>query len=89
MYLLLILRIHTTVLRNCVNRTHHMTITMQLYITLSNEECGIQSVNGLVFNPLTPNDLQRRRAVSSLKIKIPTKHMREKPTNSPIIHSVY
>jgi hypothetical protein len=37
------------------------------------------------FNPLTPNDLQRRRAVSPLKIKIPSKDMREKPTNTPII----
>jgi hypothetical protein len=25
------------------------------------------------FNPLTPNDFQRRRAVSHLKIKIPSK----------------
>jgi hypothetical protein len=25
------------------------------------------------FNPLTPNDLQRRRAVSPFKIKIPSK----------------
>jgi hypothetical protein len=41
------------------------------------------------FNPLTPNDLKRRRAVSPLKIKIPSKHMREKPTNTTIIHSVY
>jgi hypothetical protein len=40
-------------------------------------------------NPLTPNDLQRRRAVSTLKIKISSKYMREKPTNTPIIHSVY
>jgi hypothetical protein len=40
-------------------------------------------------NPLTPNDLQRRRAVSPLEIKIPNKNMREKPTNSTIIHSVY
>jgi hypothetical protein len=39
--------------------------------------------------PLTPNDLQGRRAVSPLKIKIPSKNMREKPTNTPIIHSVY
>jgi hypothetical protein len=39
------------------------------------------------FNPLTPNDLQRRRAVSPLKIKIPSKNMREKPPNAPIIHS--
>jgi hypothetical protein len=40
-------------------------------------------------NPLTPNDLQRSRAVSPLKIKIPCKNMREKPTNTTIIHSVY
>jgi hypothetical protein len=40
-------------------------------------------------NPLTPNDLQRRRSVNSLKIKIPSKNMREKPTNTSIIHSVY
>jgi hypothetical protein len=29
-----------------------------------------------LFNPLTPNDLQKRRAVSPLKIKIPSKNMR-------------
>jgi hypothetical protein len=43
----------------------------------------------LFINPLTPNDLQRRRAVSPLKIKILSKNLREKPTNTPIIHSVY
>jgi hypothetical protein len=42
-----------------------------------------------MINPLTPNDLQRRRAVSSLKIKIPGKNVREKATNAPINHSVY
>jgi hypothetical protein len=31
-----------------------------------------------LINPLTLNDLQRRRAVSPLKIKIPSKNMREK-----------
>jgi hypothetical protein len=36
-----------------------------------------------------PNDLQRRRALSPLKIKIPSKNMREKPTDTPIIHLVY
>jgi hypothetical protein len=41
------------------------------------------------FNPLTPNDLKRRRAVSPLKIKISSKNMRGKPTNATIIHSVY
>jgi hypothetical protein len=40
-------------------------------------------------NPLTPNDLYRRRAVRPLKIKIHNKNMREKPTNTPIIHLVY
>jgi hypothetical protein len=29
------------------------------------------------FNPLTPNDLQRRRAMSPLKIKIPSKKYRQ------------
>jgi hypothetical protein len=41
------------------------------------------------FNPLTPNDLERSRTVSPLKIKIPRKNMREKPTNNTITHSVY
>jgi hypothetical protein len=41
-----------------------------------------------MIKPLTPNDLQRRHAVSPLQIKIPTKNMREKPTNTPIIHLV-
>jgi hypothetical protein len=45
-------------------------------------------VEYLHFNPLTPNDLQRRRVVSPLNIKIPSKNMREKPTNTPFIHSV-
>jgi hypothetical protein len=40
-------------------------------------------------NPLMPNDLQRRCAVSLLKIKIPSKNMREKPINATIIYSVY
>jgi hypothetical protein len=43
----------------------------------------------LYINPLTPNDLQRRRAASPLKIKIPSKNVREIPTNATIIHSVY
>jgi hypothetical protein len=36
-----------------------------------------------------PKDLQRRRAVRPLKIKIPSKNMREKPINTPIIYSIY
>jgi hypothetical protein len=34
-------------------------------------------------NPLTPNDLQRLIKTSY------SKNMRKKPTNAPIIHSVY
>jgi hypothetical protein len=47
------------------------------------------SVSPATVNPLKPNDLYRRRAVSPLQIKIHSKNMREKPTNTPIIHSVY
>jgi hypothetical protein len=36
-------------------------------------------------NPLMPNVAQW----AVLKIKIPSKNMREKTTNTPIIHSVY
>jgi hypothetical protein len=43
-----------------------------------------RSVTG--FNSLTPNDIQRRRAVSALEIKIPSKNMREKPINTLIIY---
>jgi hypothetical protein len=45
--------------------------------------------NKFGYNPLTPNNWQRRRAVSPLNTKIPSKNMREKPTNTPIIHTVY
>jgi hypothetical protein len=51
-------------------------------------DCHVKHTRS-VFNPLTPNDLHRRRTVSPLKIKIPRKNMREKPTNTPIIRSVY
>jgi hypothetical protein len=44
---------------------------------------------GTTLNPLTPNGLERRRAVNPLKIKVPSKNVREEPTNTPIIHSVY
>jgi hypothetical protein len=30
-----------------------------------------------LFNPLTPNDLKRRHAVSHLKIKVPSKNSRQ------------
>jgi hypothetical protein len=41
------------------------------------------------FNPFYAERLIKRRAVSPLKMKIPNKNMREKPTNTPIIYSVY
>jgi hypothetical protein len=53
------------------------------------EDEQVMSKHVDALNPLTPNALQRRRAVSPLKSKIPSKNMREKPTNTPIIHSVY
>jgi hypothetical protein len=63
-----------------LTRSHVVASVMELY-------CAGQQ--HFLFNPLTPNDLQRRRAVSPLKIKIPSKNMREKPSNTPIIYSVY
>jgi hypothetical protein len=60
--------------------------------------CALRGETDASFNSLTlsqlnqpfnPERLRRRRAVSPLKIKIPSKNMREKPTNTPIIHSVY
>jgi hypothetical protein len=53
------------------------------------EWCKNGRLSGKTINPLTPNNWKRRRAVSPLKIKIPSKNMREKPTNATIIHSVY
>jgi hypothetical protein len=46
-------------------------------------------VEVFILKPLMPYDLKRRRTVSLLKIKIPSKNMREKPTNATIIHLVY
>jgi hypothetical protein len=43
----------------------------------------------LSVTPLTPKDFEGHRALSALKIKIPIRNMHEKPTNTPIIHSVY
>jgi hypothetical protein len=48
---------------------------------LCGENAGQLVVNiqqPLHLNPLTPNHLERHPAVSPLKIKIPTKNMREK-----------
>jgi hypothetical protein len=67
-------------------------IIIIIIITLNSSPCPFMQHFSLVYhfvNPLTSNDLYRRRAVSPLKIKIPSKNMREKPTNTPIIHSVY
>jgi hypothetical protein len=68
------------------SRAHNVISRKHLTATFSNRplyetHCKV--------NPFTPNDLQRRRAVSALKIKIRSKNMREKPTNATIIHSGY
>jgi hypothetical protein len=39
-------------------------------------------------NPLTPNDLYRRRALSPLKIKIPSKNMRIKQIHQLFIQFI-
>jgi hypothetical protein len=52
------------------------------------ETCNLQS-HSQKFNHLTPNDLKRRRAVSPLEIKVPSKNICEKPRNTLINHSVY
>jgi hypothetical protein len=56
--------------------------------TVSHKISHIKSHYSPITNPLKLNDLYRRRAVSLLKIKIPSKSMREKPKNTPNIHSV-
>jgi hypothetical protein len=58
---------------------------LRLCLGISRTRCWKICVD--MINPLTPNDLQRRRAMSPLKITIPSNNMREKPTNTPIIHS--
>jgi hypothetical protein len=67
--------------RNTHTHTHKHT---HVYIF-----CSCKCITNKRINPLTPSDLKRRRAVNPLKIKILSKNMREKPTNKPIIHSVY
>jgi hypothetical protein len=65
----------------------HMYIRIYIYAYTVYPYVRIAMLRGV--NPLTPNDLQRRRTLSPLKIKIPSKNMREKPTHTQIIHSVY
>jgi hypothetical protein len=60
----------------------HTCVSVALFVLLADNA-------EIVFNPLTPNDLKRRRAVNPLKIKIPSKNMCVKPTNTPITLSVY
>jgi hypothetical protein len=85
---------HKFYVHGSVHRFLHMHTNIQLDVTMVS--CFIarsfymfRALSVPTINPLTPNDLQRRRAVNPSKIKIPGKNMREKPTNTPIIHSVY
>jgi hypothetical protein len=43
------------------------------YQAVGNSKTKLENSDKKQINPLTPNDLQRRRAVSPLKIKIPSK----------------
>jgi hypothetical protein len=60
-----------------------------LHIAAHNFNISVTWSFSMILNPLMSNDLKRRRAVSPLEIKIPSKNMHEMPTNTPIIHSVY
>jgi hypothetical protein len=62
------------------DRTHCFGPTQRCLATRNTTELAV--------NSLTLNDLERRRALSPLKIKIPSKNMSETPTNTPIIHAV-
>jgi hypothetical protein len=64
---------------------------MLLQSDISSMEINLSKprVKWFLANPLTPNDLERSRAVNTLKIKIPSKNIHKKPTNTPIILSVY
>jgi hypothetical protein len=87
-----ILRLHTRhVMRNFLILHKHLLFRLNPKPLHSNFR---KSRNKMIHcytsvNPLTPNDLQIRRAVSPLKIKILSKNIGEKPTNAAIIHSVY
>jgi phosphopantetheine adenylyltransferase len=73
------------------NKDKRMVLSVEERIKLIQQtENGKEeaAVSGVRFR-LTPNDLQKLPAVRSLKIKIPSKNMREKPINTPVIHSVY
>jgi hypothetical protein len=51
-------------------------------------KCGKNNIE-ICVNPVTPNDLSKRLAMSPIKIKIPNSNVREKPTNTPIINYVW
>jgi hypothetical protein len=72
----------------CAQSNSHTTLKFGLsYIKLVTliEKCSTRCWK--IYH-LTLNDVYRRRAVNRLKLKIPSKNMREKSTNTPIIHSV-
>jgi hypothetical protein len=50
---------------------------------------GPLSYKKIIYRAAVSQRLGNTGIVSPLKIKIPNKNMHEKPTNTPIIHSVY
>jgi hypothetical protein len=79
-------------LRACPGRHRNFftfIIVFPPFACIRHYEVGTVERRKLRYKYAQPNDLQRRRALSPLKIKISSKNMREKPTNTPIIHSVY
>jgi hypothetical protein len=69
---------------SCINNQVHV-FNRKLHKMTVMDNVKILDIN---INPLTPNDLQRRRAVSPLKIKIPSKNMREKPIHRLFIQFI-
>jgi hypothetical protein len=55
---------------NFAYHSDEINASLNPLIPVSVHRTGVISIN-----PLTPNDLQRRRAVSPLKIKIPVKNL--------------
>jgi hypothetical protein len=75
----------------CVNALNQDALQHYSQGTISTplHHTTLHLTNVLVWlNPLKPNDLQWRHAMSPIKTTIPSKIMREKPTNATIIHSV-
>jgi hypothetical protein len=70
-------------IKNFSRRTALMSVGILFFFLISTNKAP-----ELYLNPLTPNDL-KASCSEPFKIKIHSKNMCEKPTNTPIFHSVY